>query len=101
MVLPSTLEMLRSHHRDVLQQVSTNASKPLISYLDNLAWTEYVGPIGVGSKPDTLKVVFDTGSTNLWMASTLCKRGSCVERGRARFNHKASLTFQDLSHTMG
>jgi pepsin A len=90
--------------------------------LSNLDFTEYVGPIGLGTisspkgcsslaqtdsggnsvsseqrckveQQQTLNVVFDTGSTNLWIASTLCTKGSCVSNGRHRFNMKESETF--------
>merc|ERR1740117_548593 len=40
-----------------------------------------------------LNVVFDTGSTNIWIASDLCKSGGCTLPGRARFNHSTSATF--------
>jgi hypothetical protein len=44
--------------------------------------TEYIGTIGVGTNSDggpqfEARVVFDTGSTNLWVASTLCKEFPC------------------------
>lgn len=41
---------------------------------------------------ETLNVVFDTGSTNLWMASTLCKTRQCSE-GRKRYDHLLSTTY--------
>jgi hypothetical protein len=40
-----------------------------------------------------LWVVFDTGSTNLWISSDLCKDGPCRMEGRHIFNHSASATF--------
>jgi len=39
-------------------------------------------------------VVFDTGSTNIWIASDLCASGPCQLAGRHRFNHSASATFK-------
>lgn len=38
-------------------------------------------------------VVYDTGSTNIWIASDLCKSGACRLPGRHMFNHSASATF--------
>jgi len=38
-------------------------------------------------------VVFDTGSTNIWVASDLCKSGSCAKKGRRRYNHTASFSY--------
>jgi pepsin A len=53
--------------------------------LTNLRDSQYVGPIGVGTKKDgtaesEINVVFDTGSTNLWIASTLCHSSDCESR---------------------
>jgi pepsin A len=48
----------------------------------NLRDSQYVGPLKVGSQGDVLKVVYDTGSTNLWFASTLCTEGPCLNRNR-------------------
>jgi hypothetical protein len=46
--------------------------------------SEYTGSIGVGTGPDgkalfEANVVFDTGSTNLWVQSVLCDSGACVD----------------------
>merc|ERR1719502_1591217 len=38
-------------------------------------------------------VVFDTGSTNIWVASDLCIHGACVKKGRHRYNHTRSQTY--------
>lgn len=40
-----------------------------------------------------LNVVYDTGSTNIWIASDLCTVGGCVKRDRRRFDHTKSSTF--------
>ncbi|CAD7948646.1 unnamed protein product [Amoebophrya sp. A25] len=41
-----------------------------------------------------IDVVFDTGSTNLWIASDLCTTAPCTESGRKRYNHMLSESFQ-------
>lgn len=38
-------------------------------------------------------VVFDTGSTNIWVASDLCKVGPCAKRDRRRYDHTKSLSY--------
>jgi len=38
-------------------------------------------------------VVFDTGSTNIWVSSVLCDKGPCATAGRSRYNRTNSRTY--------
>jgi len=64
--------------------------------------TEYIGNIGVGTNSEggaqfDARVVFDTGSTNLWVASVLCKDFPCnTERGQDFYDPEKSLSQEDF-----
>ncbi|XP_028357287.1 pregnancy-associated glycoprotein 2-like isoform X2 [Physeter macrocephalus] len=61
---------------------------PLRNYLD----LAYVGNISIGTPPQQFKVLFDTGSGDLWVPSIYCYSPPC--RTHKLFNPHASTTFR-------
>ncbi|KAM6960840.1 gastricsin-like [Aplochiton taeniatus] len=60
-------------------------------YINNYADTTYYGAISIGTPPQSFQVLFDTGSSNLWVDSTLCNTQACTTH--TQFNPQDSSTY--------
>ncbi|XP_076028190.1 pepsin A-like [Genypterus blacodes] len=60
--------------------------------MTNDADLAYYGVISIGTPPQSFKVVFDTGSSNLWVPSIYCGSPAC--ENHARFYPSRSSTFR-------
>lgn len=91
------LSLLSSHHRflqqgsPVLLEVQKSAAG-----LKNFFNTQFVATVGIGSPPQYLDVILDTGSANFWINSEICQDFAC--RQQSRYDHEKSKEFSELGY---
>ena len=74
------------------QSLLNSEAQTRIIPLKNYRNTQYVGEITIGTPAQTIPVIFDTGSANLWVTSALCKDASCTSH--ISFNRNKSETYK-------
>ncbi|XP_053103191.1 gastricsin-like [Hemicordylus capensis] len=89
-------DYLKNHKHDPARKYHFNeynvAYEPM-AYMDS----SYYGEISIGTPPQNFLVLFDTGSSNLWVPSIYCQSQACT--GHARFNPSKSSTYSTNGQT--
>ncbi|RXM92410.1 Cathepsin E-A [Acipenser ruthenus] len=60
--------------------------------MSSIFQAEYYGEISIGTPPQNFTVIFDTGSSNLWVPSGLCSGQACETHHR--YHSSDSVTYQ-------
>lgn len=63
--------------------------------LKNYANTQYYGSVTIGSPPQYFQVIFDTGSSKMWVPKTGCTNcGNLIINAKSKYDHDLSQTYQ-------
>ncbi len=76
-----------------LNLIELNSETKIIP-LKNFKNTQYVGEIYLGEPKQAIPVIFDTGSGNLWVTSSLCRADSC--KNHVSYDRDKSCYFKKL-----
>lgn len=97
-------KMLSEHHTSILSltqkernfiMTGTNKSQARTVALQ---LTDFIGEISVGTPAQKFDVVFDTGSSKLWLNSAKCTTGGCLKH--KRYKTDKSSTFLSLGNKL-
>uniref|UniRef100_A0AC11EQ40 Uncharacterized protein n=1 Tax=Ovis aries TaxID=9940 RepID=A0AC11EQ40_SHEEP len=80
-----------------LSQISFRGSNLTTHPLMNIWDSVYLGNITIGTPPQEFQVLFDTGSSDLWVPSLLCNSSTCAKH--VMFRHHLSSTYRPTNKT--
>jgi len=69
-------------------------SKNVLMKLINYKNSQYVGNLEIGTPPQNVDVIFDTGSSNFWITSSKCTDKACLKH--KLYDSKKSSTYQKI-----
>ncbi|XP_065289393.1 lysosomal aspartic protease-like [Dermacentor albipictus] len=76
------------------QRTWLNAPSVIAEELENENNLHYYGLIGLGTPPQQFKVIFDTGSANLWVPSSNCPDTQDGCKDKRKYNSAQSSTYK-------
>ena len=91
-----TSHTLRKHQRDLTWGGRRDPSTPVDVDIHDFMNTEYYGTVEIGTPSQSFNVIYDTGSSNLWVPAQDCQ--GCGNH--PKFDPSASSTYQNNGKTV-
>ncbi|CAD8133884.1 unnamed protein product [Paramecium pentaurelia] len=79
-----------------LEMAQTKQKESIKLY--NFKNTQYTGEIGLGGQDNKFKVIFDTGSANIWLNSARCNDYGC--KNHKQYDGSKSSTYEHLGYDL-
>ncbi|XP_002751243.1 chymosin [Callithrix jacchus] len=92
------LEDFLKNHQHAVSRKHSNSREVASEFLTNYLDCQYFGKIYIGTPPQEFTVVFDTGSSDLWVPSVYCNSVAC--QNHHRFDPSKSSTFQNMDKSL-
>jgi len=89
---PRTRKNYRNSHEYLLAKFSTNDGQGTIP-ISNYEDAQYYGPVSIGTPPQNFLVVYDTGSSNLWVPSSKCPTSNIACQKHSKYDSSMSSTY--------
>uniref|UniRef100_A0A915LVU1 Peptidase A1 domain-containing protein n=1 Tax=Meloidogyne javanica TaxID=6303 RepID=A0A915LVU1_MELJA len=90
------------------KRLARNAPKEQRAWSTNVAaaepkrqsYTQYYGKIEIGSPPQRFNVLFDTGSSNLWIPCSNCNNTACIQHNSFKCSNSSTCSHTGKSFTI-
>jgi len=79
--------------REAPTKVMSTPSGPINVPVSNMANAQYYGPLSIGTPPQLFGMIYDTGSSNLWVTSSQCSWFDIACYFHSRYDHSKSKTY--------